>query len=383
MNRTVVTFATGFLTGAIICGGVTYSVLRNPYADNIVAPSNTTQAPSSINGLNATQNPWNSATTDTVVRSNTKDVDLDSLIAEWESTTSFAEKAALIEQIIQNCNSQKQWLRVRDLLLGTTAGPLRSDGIQRLVSHVAKRNPKAAIEDLLPSLNGIDKHNAMMEIAVEWSENNPLEALKYARNENAQETRGLITELASFNLAKSSPEQALQELGRMELLLSGEELGNAINGIIAGWSSHDPAGAYRFVKNELDLSADERTIVLETLVGNAALADAPSTIQFAETTLNGDEKEAAISTAYKIWSGNDTAAAATSAGKIAAGSLADAVVEEIVREWRNYDTDAANQWLEGLKNVSDEKKAALADAQPAEVDPDFEAFSEEFESSDE
>ncbi len=285
--------------------------------------------------------------------------------ARYEEIRDWGRRGEFLQRLVSESVADGSWRRTLAFLLDLPAGPLRSEGLFSLVSELSRRDPRRALEEVLPQLQGIDRHNAITEIALNWSMEDPVGAFDFAASEEGEPMRGAIAELAAYELAASDPSETFRRIDALRDSLSPEEFEGARTGLLAGWAKLDASAAIDYVLNHSDAEPEQREIFLEAVLASHASVDPGAALALTETAFADPEtKTAARELVFEIWSQQDPGSAAQAVSQLPVGEETDALVVELVREWRNYDEGAANNWLESFQGLSQDAREELR-LQPA------------------
>lgn len=289
----------------------------------------------------------------------------DEMRLRYEGIRDWARRGEFVQRLVSESVENGTWRRSLAFLLSLPAGPLRSEGLFSLVSELSRRDPRRAFEEVLPQLQGIDHYNAVTEIALNWSLEDPVGAFDFAASGEGEPMRAAIAELAAYELAASDPSETFRRIDSLRDSLSPEEFEGARTGLLAGWAKLDASAAIDYVLNHSDAEPEQREIFLESIIASHASVDPGAALALAETAFADPEtRSAARELIFEVWSQQDPASAAQAVSQLPAGEETDALVVELVREWRNYDEGAANRWLESFQGISADAREELR-LQPA------------------
>jgi hypothetical protein len=272
----------------------------------------------------------------------------------------WAERGTLLQELVQAAVARGEWRKALDFLLGLPAGPQRSDAFHALVAELSKRNPRLALLEAVPLLQGIDQHNALTEAAINWTSGDPVAALDFAASEAGEPFRAALAELGAYELAAIDPTDAFRRIDAMREALGPEDYEHARTGILAGWAKLAAADAIDYALNHASADPEMLEVFVEAILASHASTDPAAALALVESTFDDpDTRAGASELVFEIWSQQDPAAAATAAARLSPGEGTDAIVVAIVREWRNYDEAAADAWLASFGGLSAEARESL------------------------
>lgn len=290
-------------------------------------------------------------------------------IEQYEGMRDWARRGEFLQRLVSESVERGNWKPVLDFLLSLPAGPHRSDALFSLVGELSRRAPRQALEEVVPLLQGIDRHNAITEVAVNWSIADPRGALEFAASDDGEPFRSAFAELGAYELAAIDPAEAIERIGAMRETLEVEDYDYALTGLLAGWAKVDGSAALDYALNRSGADESLQDGFAEAIIASLASVDPAKALELVESAFPGPATlEGPAGLVFEIWGQQDPAAAAAEASRLPAGESTDAIIVEIIREWRNYDEAAANRWLSSSSVLSSEARQSLELTLPGAAD---------------
>lgn len=285
--------------------------------------------------------------------------------ARYEAIRDWGQRGEFLQRMVSESVERGDWKAAFDFLRSLPVGPQRSDALFALVGELSRRAPRQALDELVPLLDGIDRHNAVTEVAVNWSIADPRAALDFAASEEGAPFRAAFAELGAYELGAIDPADAFRRIDAMRETLGTEDYDHARTGLLAGWAKLDAAAALDYALNQSGADPSLQEIFAEAIVASRTSVDPAGALALVESAFpDPATREGAAGLVFEIWGQQDPAGAAAAASRLPAGESTDAIVVEIVREWRNYDEAAADRWLASFAALSPEARRSLELAPP-------------------
>lgn len=216
----------------------------------------------------------------------------------------------------------------------------KSDALYNIADGWAETDPEAAAKWFDENTSGINREDAIYEILEAWGRKSPREALSWADGLDDYTRSGVMDALAE-GWAANDPEGAAAAVNELLEYDFGDEF--AMN--VAGqWASSDPAAAASWAQT-LE-NPDARAISFLEVGTEWALAE-PDKATGWIASLDSEEDKLYASLGVALgWSEHDPGAALQWAvGAVENPNTRERIIEDVMLDWSSNDPNSAAEWL--------------------------------------
>ncbi len=235
---------------------------------------------------------------------------------------------------------EKDGAAAADWVEANLKGMDKSDALFNIADGWAEKDPEAAALWFDANTNGTTREDAVWEILEAWGRKSPVKALAWADNLDAFTRSGVMDALAEGWAAKDPAAAAAAGKDLLQYDFGDEFLMN-----VAGqWASSDPKSAAAWA-NTLD-SPDLRAVTHMEVGTEWGMSDPRAATSWIQSLPNEEDRSyAALGTALG-WSEHDPGAALEwSVSAIDDEDTRQRVVEDVMLNWSTNDPNSAAKWL--------------------------------------
>lgn len=222
-------------------------------------------------------------------------------------------------------------------------GMEKTDALYNIADGWAEADPAAAAEWFDANTSGTNREDAFREVLESWGRKSPDEAAEWAQNLDANTQSWVMDSLAEGWAAKD-PAAAAAAGQRM----TDRDYGDEFLMTVAGqWADSDPQAAARWADS---LTDPDLIAVTHMEIGVAwAAADAQAASEWVDSLPEGEERKYGALGAALGWSDHDPAGALSwTLEKVDDEDTRSQIVEDVMLDWSDSDPVAAAEWLNGL-----------------------------------
>jgi hypothetical protein len=296
--------------------------------------------------------------------------DLPKALELYKSLKSIHDKAAFLSGLVEAYARKSpedciKFLQAEPLVM------LRNEGLQKALTTWAETDPAAAVAKIPEVLQGMDAHNAYLQVCTTWGEVDPQAALRWSLGQADASLSSATFEHICSSWAHTDPQAAMQFLTNNSQLTEEQRL-LAARALAGTWAASDPDAALRFAMSRPE---SERASVTAVAFMNYAVND-PAGAAARVRQITDPDLLAAIAPEYaQLLGGSNPEQATEWINSLPAGDMRNEAVRGFVESWANSDPKAALAWALQLPPGDAGRDAGIAEAaliwdrfSPAELD---------------
>jgi hypothetical protein len=252
-------------------------------------------------------------------------------------------------------------------VMANLKGVEKSDALYNIADGWAETDPEAAALWFDENTSGVNREDAIYEILEAWGRKAPEKALTWAEGLDDYTRSGVMDSLAEGWAANDPVGAAKAGEGLLEFDFGDEFLMN-----VAGqWASTDPDAASKWATTLTN--SDARAISLLEVGTEWAMAE-PSKATAWIASLESEEDKLYASLGVALgWSEHDPGASlAWAVGTVTNPETRQRIIEDVMLDWSSSDPSSAAEWLKGQPK-SPQNDEVLSTFSSAIIDLDPEA----------
>lgn len=260
---------------------------------------------------------------------------------------------------------EKNGLEAAQWVLSNLKGVEKSDALYNIADGWAETDPAAAAIWFSENTSGINREDAIYEILESWGRKAPEAALTWAEGLDDY-TRSSVMDSLAEGWAANDPQGAAKASEKLLEFDFGDEF---VMNIAGQWASTDPGAASAWAGT---ITHTDARAIAHLEIGTEWAMDDPDKATSWINTLKTDEDKLYASLGVALgWSEHDPGAAlGWAVGTVENPDTRQRIIEDVMLDWSSTDPTAAAEWLnaqpKGPKNdeVLSTFSSAIIDVDP-------------------
>jgi hypothetical protein len=273
---------------------------------------------------------------------------------------------------------EKNGLEAAQWALANLKGVEKSDALYNIADGWAEADPAAAALWFNENTSGINREDAIYEILESWGRKGPEAALAWAENLD-EYTRSSVMDSLAEGWAANDPQGAAKASEKLLEYDFGDEFvmniagqwastdpGSAATwagtiklyaslGVALGWSEHDPGAALGWAVGTVQ-NPGTRQRIIEDVMLDWSSTDPTAAAEWLNAQPKGPKNDEVLATFSSAIVDLDPESAVTWASTITDEAKRTENISSLLEEWIAMDGDSARKWVAGSKLSDDLKK---------------------------
>jgi hypothetical protein len=261
---------------------------------------------------------------------------------------------------------EKNGLEAANWVLANLKGVEKSDALYNIADGWAESDPAAAALWFNENTSGVNREDAIYEILESWGRKSPDAALAWAEKLDDY-TRSSVMDSLAEGWAAKDPQGAAKASEKLLEYDFGDEF---VMNVAGQWASTNPAEAAAWAGT---IGHTDARAIAHLEIGTEWAMDDPSKATEWINSLGTDEDKLYASLGVALgWSEHDPGAAlGWAVGSVQNPETRQRIIEDVMLDWSSTDPTAAAEWLNGQpKGPQNDEVLATFSSAIIDIDPE-------------